>query len=505
MRREAQAEWAQPTARLQSQFGPDTFRFIGLDGNLDQGWDDERYEKLWRYNLHYFDDLNAEAASRRIGWHEKLIERWIRDNPPGHGTGWEPYPTSLRIVNWIKWALADNRLSELAIESLAMQARWLSKRLEFHLLGNHLLANAKALIFAGMFFRGTEADAWFTKGCKVLRSQISEQILPDGGHFELSTMYHALVLEDILDLINLIQTFPQIRNTDSQILMAVLPERAQAMRKWLAVMSHPDGGIGFFNDAAFGIAPSLEDLNGYAGRIGLGRQQPPSGTVSLPDSGYIRVDSRPCVALIDVARIGPDYLPGHAHADTLSFELSVHAKRLLVNSGTSVYGSGVERIRQRGTAAHNTVVVAGENSSEVWSGFRVARRAFPFELKLEERYASTIVTCSHDGYKRLRGQPVHQRTIEFRSASAIIFDSVTGPHPAEARFHFHPEWTVVAVDDGTRGTAHLSHGKFVTWHVVHGEPKLEESSYHPEFGATIVSTCLKVKLLSGKSAVRFTW
>ena len=88
--------------------------------------------------------------------------------------------------------------------------------------------------------------------------------------------------------------------------------------------------------------------------------------------------------LIDVAKIGPDYLPGHAHADTLSFELSLYGKRLLVNSGISRYGTSLIRQFERSTEAHNTVAIDNKNSSEVWSGFRVARRAYPLDLKIEE-------------------------------------------------------------------------------------------------------------------------
>jgi hypothetical protein len=50
------------------------------------------------------------------------------------------------------------------VHSLAVQARHLSRRLEYHLLGNHLFANAKALVFAGLFFQGDEADAWLADG-----------------------------------------------------------------------------------------------------------------------------------------------------------------------------------------------------------------------------------------------------------------------------------------------------------------------------------------------------
>ena len=101
------------------------------------------------------------------------------------------------------------------------------------------------------------------------------------------------------------------------------------------------------------------------------------------------IDFRICkgeaVLLIDVAPIGPDYLPGHAHADTLSYELSLYGKRVLVNSGTSRYGSGPKRDWERSTAAHNTVEVDGQSSSETWSGFRVARRAYPFDVLVEQK------------------------------------------------------------------------------------------------------------------------
>src|SRR5205085_8722772 len=138
-----------------------------------------------------------------------LQQCWIDENPPAVGVGWEPYPTSLRIVNWIKWALAGNRMNDKAIASLAVQVRFLSQNLEQHLLGNHLLANAKALVFAGLFFEGDEAVSWLRTGLRLLAREIPEQVLPDGGHFERSPMYHSAILEDMLDLCNVTQTYPQ--------------------------------------------------------------------------------------------------------------------------------------------------------------------------------------------------------------------------------------------------------------------------------------------------------
>jgi uncharacterized heparinase superfamily protein len=137
-----------PVFRDVSLVSPEKFRFLSREIELpvSGGWDDAQTPKLWRYNLHYFDDLNAVGSDTRAAWHQALIARWIRENPPGQGTGWEPYPTSIRIVNWIKWALRGPQLEADQLRSLANQVRWLIKRVEHHLLGNHLLANAKAMM-----------------------------------------------------------------------------------------------------------------------------------------------------------------------------------------------------------------------------------------------------------------------------------------------------------------------------------------------------------------------
>ena len=141
--------WERPVSRKQSQLGDCRFRFLNVEQEIStaEDWNSKLFEKLWLYNLHYFDDLNAHKADTRYEWHLNVLKRWIIENPPGLGAGWEPYPISLRVVNWIKWCLAGNELSETFKHSLAIQLRFLSRRLEFHLLGNHLLANAKALLF----------------------------------------------------------------------------------------------------------------------------------------------------------------------------------------------------------------------------------------------------------------------------------------------------------------------------------------------------------------------
>ena len=498
--------WVKPAERGASLLGPERFSFLNEVHDLDEvGWDDPALGRLWRYNLHYFDDLNAQGAETRASWHRSLLPRWVLENPPGTGTAWEPYPTSLRIVNWVKWALAGNTLPVECRQSLAVQARWLSKRLEVHLLGNHLFANAKALVFAGLFFEGPQADAWLGRGMGILRREVPEQIVTDGGQFERSTMYHALALEDMLDLYNLATASSVVVDARWQSTIREWRDAIGRMRDWLATMCHPDGEIGFFNDAAFRVAPSPEELEGYAGRMGLpSPSRPVEGLTHLSPSGYVRVAGDDAVTLLDVAPVGPDYLPGHAHADTLSFELSLFGQRVLVNSGTSQYEVGPERSRQRGTAAHNTVIVDGHDSSEVWAGFRVARRAHPVGLEIvrdrrsENRSSQgdddlgPELRCSHDGFRRLPGRPRHMRRWSFGQHRLVVEDSISGTFAdAEARFHLHP--SVRLEQDGSVAVLHLPKGQRVRIKVEVGALSTEASTWHPEFGRTETTVCVAVR------------
>lgn len=498
--------WAAPALRVPSLIGPGEFLFLGQVGRLAEiGWDGPQRDKLWRYNQHYFDDLNATGAPERAEWHTALIADWLAQNPPGCGTGWEPYPTSLRIVNWIKWARAGKSLSRDAVQSLAIQTRWLSRRLEYHLLGNHLFSNAKALIFAGLFFKGAEAAHWLETGLAILTREIPEQILADGGHFERSPMYHALALEDLLDLLNMANCYKMALTPEQKPEVDRWRERTEAMRGWLHAMSHPDGGISFFNDAAFGIAPENAELDAYAERLGCKAVDHLPPTQWLSASGYARFSCAPAVALLDMAAVGPDYLPGHAHADTLSFELSLFGERILVNSGTSCYGDSDERLRQRGTAAHNTVVIAGQDSSEVWGGFRVARRARLRDVTVSLSGA-LIAQATHDGYRRLPGAPLHRRCWRMDDGLLSVSDHVGNCDlPAEARFHVHPEVKLLPASDPSAGEGLTQNGKAFSWQVRRGKARIEPATWHPRFGETCASQCLVIALHEGSSEIIFSW
>lgn len=493
--------WQRPAERRPSLVGPSRLRFLNVERDLagPADWDDPAVDKLWRYNLHYFEDLTAHGQAERRAWHNALLDRWVSENPPGHGTGWEPYPTSLRMVSWIKWALGGGSLSPAHVQSLAVQARWLTGRLEYHLLGNHLFVNAKALVFAGLWFEGAEAEDWLDKGLEILAREVPEQILADGGQFELSPMYHALALEDILDLINIARVYAGASSARLQAAASHWASLVPGMQRWLQLLCHPDGQIALFNDAAIDIAPSPAELDRYA--LDLGFVAPPitQGAVLLPESGYARLEKGDAVVIADLARIGPDYLPGHAHADSLSFEMSLGGKRLIVNSGTSVYGTGPERHRQRGTAAHSTVLVADRDSSETWSGFRVGRRARPCDVMVADQGDALVARGAHDGYRFLARGALHARAWRLEQGRLTVEDRVTADLPAEARYHLHPD-VAICQNGSLSGELTFPDGRQLTWHARGAAARIEPTSWHPQFGQTFPSRCLVITLAVGRGA-----
>jgi uncharacterized heparinase superfamily protein len=527
---EPSACWVASARKTSSILDGGVFMFLGEEGSLEEvNWEGPQREKLWRYNQHYFDYLNSAGGVEEKHAAYGMLESWLRDVSPGAGDGWEPYPTSLRIVNWIKWSLQGNDCPEAFDASLAVQTRWLMKRLEYHLLGNHLFANSKALVFSGLYFDGAEAQVWLEKGLSIIDTQLKEQILVDGGHFELSPMYHAIAFEDILDLNNVAACYGQrdclsLHNSTANWQLA-LPK----LYLWLKEMMHPDDSLPFFNDTALGISAEWSELVQYYERMDATLiDRATSGTpelanytqldrtyldkqfsyVHLDESGYITVKAARIYAILDVAPIGPDYLPGHAHADTLSFELSIDLQRVFVNSGISCYGASAERLRQRGTAAHNTVVIDGEDSSEVWSGFRVARRARVRGLEVlesiqkgsETKPSSLNITAEHDGYTRLAGKPVHSRRWSFSDNKLSVSDKVSGSYGvAKARFHFHPDVKIHRTNEPQELQLEFGSGEFATLNIRKGLASIEQTTWHPRFGASIPNQCLVLELVDSQS------
>jgi len=438
--------------------GPGDIAFLNQSRPLDPAamdWAAGDRPKLWRYNLHYFDYLNWPVyppASK-----DRLIDSWIAAHPVPAGDGWEPYPLSLRTVNWIRYWLterAGDPLPESWRDSLATQLAGLETRLEYHLLANHLLKNGKALFFGGVYFNGPQATRWRELGLAILTREADEQILPDGGHFERSPMYHCIVLEDYLDVLNLARSNPGLVPEQAERVLASAAERAC---QFLAAITAGDGQIPLFNDAAFGIAPEPAELLAYGQRLGVAPEGAPTAAptrIFLPDTGYFGYRDGGGSFIIDCGPVGPDYQPGHAHCDTLSYELCVDGQRVVVDTGVLDYEVGPTRQEVRGTAAHNTVQVDAAEQSEIWGAFRVARRARPLRAELGPWKGERLeFQGAHDGYRRLPGRLLHERRVAVeRGRSWSVFDLISGTgsasHRAASYVHFGHDCTVEPLANG---------------------------------------------------------
>lgn len=504
--------WLAPEVMPSACLDAKNLVFLGEEGCLDEDnlWNSSKRSKLWLYNLHYFDLMSASGACENQAVINTLLQRWIQENPPSKGNGWEPYPLSLRVVNWVKWfSKYPEYLNETAQQSLALQGEALAEQLEYHILGNHLFANAKALVFIGVYFDGAQAVSWLAKGLRLLDREIPEQFLLDGGHFERSPMYHATLLWDMCDLYNLgLRTGAQAF-VDRK---AQWKEVIQRGLTWLTCMAHPDGDVSFFNDSTFGIAPKLEDLEAYIKQLGIIKIQA-SGASSVLSSHYLK-NTGYCVInlpergklMMDVGEVGPDYQPGHAHADTLSFELSLFGQRFIVNSGISEYGSSELRQYQRGTQTHNTVQIDGENSSDVWSGFRVAQRARPVDVTIEATPAQIIIGCGHDGYMRLPSKNMHRRTWNISKNKLSVNDHLSGDFKhAEARFYLHPQVEIVSMDEHEilcclprgEGLKILMRGT--------GSLSLVPANWYCSFNQAEKNTCVVASFVDSNMIMQFEW
>ena len=103
------------------------------------------------------------------------------------------------------------------------------------------------------------------KAKEILEKELNEQILDDGAHFELSPMYHQLMLFRVLDCINLVQN----NSWKNKELLNFLEEKASVMLGWLKSISYENGEIPLLNDSANCIAPISNELFKYANNLKL--------------------------------------------------------------------------------------------------------------------------------------------------------------------------------------------------------------------------------------------
>lgn len=454
-------------------------------------WLPAKLQALQVFELHYHEWLADLQAADKPDVARQLIGDWLEHFAHYHPLAWHPYPLSLRVVAWLthgRWLLAeaDDDFRDAFYTALRAQILFLRPNCEWDLGGNHLIKNLKALVMGGVAMGDVKLITW---AATHLSKAFSHQVLPDGAHDERSPHYHAQVLQDVLEL------RAALRNADysPQNLLLQLESLAPRMGAALAFYTYPDGALGLWNDGAEGDKSRLTTLLELADAL-----PPPT---HLPDAGYAKLEAGLLGVMLDAGKGGPDENPGHAHADTLAFELWLGKQRVVVNQGTLAYQHPL-RQHFRSTAAHSTLQVQNEELAEVWDTFRVGRR--PRQVGFNQTADS--IRAWHDGYKHLKLQ--HTRTLHLLPDGSALHgtDEVKGPttnHRLWLRFHLHP---TISVQQETEQTALLTlpNGKKIRFTCAEGgRLTLQPARYAPQFNQLQESQQLAVRLTTPKALWMF--
>jgi uncharacterized heparinase superfamily protein len=318
---------------------------------------------------------DAVEAARR--WTESWAEsEATRVGEPGYLRGaWTPHSVSLRLLNWARfyaWAdleTHDREFAALVRHQLWKNARVLENHVEYDLGGNHLIENGAGLAVAGAFL--DDDDLW-DHAVRVL-VDAADQFLADGGHFELSPMYHVLTLTRYLTVLDL------CRETGRTVPGAVRRVATEGTR-FLAAVAGPDGRIPLLNDSVYGEALPADACRRYAEAVGVdpdvvaGRESDPA---ALEPSGLYWLGSDEDRLLFDGGPVGPPHLPAHSHDDLLAVSLWVDGRPVLTDTGTKSYVAGPARQHARSVAAHNTVQYGDVEPIPVGGSFLMGRRVTP--------------------------------------------------------------------------------------------------------------------------------
>lgn len=442
-----------------SELAARQFSFLGLP-TLDLGdpvdWGRAPAgNRLWQYELHYglwaLDLAHASLAlsggstslpRREAGTARDhllaLLDDWITHNPVGQGAGWEPYTICRRLVNWSRLAGAFDDPTWTTFwrqrlePSLRQQARFLASNLEYDVPNNHLLANVRALAWVGLLFpHWPESQRFKQRGLEGLWREMERQVLADGVHEERSVSYHALVLEDLHE------TWELAQKRGVTVPATVEPTLAK-MAQFLASTRAPDGSWPMVNDSVVGSPDPSRILAKIAHTSTLNHVFPDAGYAVLRDgNGDGDGDGENGYLFFDAGPMGPAAIPGHGHADFLSFELHGGGRPLVVDPGTDTYETGPRRDAQRSMAAHNTVTVDGVDPCLFWGPFRVA---WPPHAQLLETSEHHLVG-EHHGYLRLPSPVLHRRRIDLVKAGEWeIHDrfETTGEHHYALNLQFAP-------------------------------------------------------------------
>lgn len=460
---------------------------VDFDGSC---WNYSEKTPLWNFNLHYFEYAIALAFAYRntkdkqyVDCFEALYVKWMQTPV---AASWHPYTISLRVRNLLiaQEMFGDALSSEFSDRlagSIYQQYAYLQEKIEIHLLGNHYFENLVTIVICSIVFKDkTARDRWFP----ILLKEIHEQVLPDGVHFERSLMYHKLILED---LIRIAAVSGKDAKSNDQAIISVI----QQMLNVVVSLEKGCGRTPLFNDCGDNVARPTASLVAACGTLFGMRAE--DDKIDFPIAGYYKMYAPYFAVMMDAGPVGPDYMPGHAQCDALSFELFYHGRPIFVNSGTGQY-QGALRKWYRSTAAHNTIVINEHEQSDCWGEHRVGRR---LRRVSAQRWGNTLSGECVNQYGEM-----HRRKLTLSERCLAVEDRVL-PESAEVKCYLHVSPGMIVQKNNNELTVRCGSEKICEIVPENSEVLLSETPYAAEFEEQKTATQICFIRRSTTEMIRF--
>jgi len=467
---------------------------------------------LWELNRHLHLVTLAQAYRLSKDRHyldglQRHLESWFDQCPYLRGPNWtSSLELAIRLINWsIAWQLIGG-IDSLMFSGVAgkkFRERWLATIYQhmhfirgyysrFSSANNHLIGELAGIFVGSLTWPfWPETAGWQREAQDELTREALLQNTPDGVNREQAISYQQFVVDFLL--------IAGLSGRASEAEFS--PEywkRIEAMLEFVASVMDVRGNIPMIGDADDGYVVRLfpkrdfcpyrsllatgavlfgrEDFKRKAGRFDdksrwlLGREgeemfrrlanTAPTGVRQrFPEGGYYIMGcdfdtDKEIRIVIDAGPLGYLSIAAHGHADALAFTLSLAGNEVLIDPGTYAYHTDrIWRDYFRGTAAHNTVRVDGQDQSVKGGNFMWLRHAHSACRVWESHDGSDRFVGVHDGYQRLPDPVVHEREMVFdkRTKRLEIIDTLrcAADHMAERCWHFAETVDVTVAPDGT--------------------------------------------------------
>ena len=492
------------------------YRDAALVGDIKYLWEPNRHYELVGLAQAY----HLTKAQTWLRACRGLLESWFDGCPYPYGQAWSSaLENAVRLVNWaLAWHLLGGATSALfnGDAGLRLRQRWLvSVQQHSHFIASHLSLYSSAnnhLMgeYMGLFISALtwpcwqESAAWCATGRCGLERQALLQNGADGVNREQAIWYH----HEVADMLLLCALFGRV---NMQPLSDTSLKRLERMLEFIDALMDVSGNvpmIGDADDAALRLscethgnpyrallasgavlfaradfaakAGSFDDksrwLLGDAAAMTFAALlqpavqpavRPDASLCSAPrrtftDGGYYLLgcdfDTATEIRLVaDAGPLGYLGIAAHGHADALALTLSVAGLPMLIDPGTYAYHSQPEwRNYFRGTAAHNTVRVDGQDQSVIGGNFMWLQKANAFCETWHSTPQQDCLVAHHDGYLRLRDPVLHRRRIVFQKTQRRILVTDTlecrSAHAVELSWHFSELCDVRLCSDGAIAT-----------------------------------------------------